>query len=129
MSSLLAEKTEARPNPRQEEAAHAKGVSLTRRRAVTFTRGLAGVLTLALVWELAPRLGLVDPYFIPPLHVVLQEWWSMVVSGERRPSGWRSASGRPVGMRTSWAWRGRGSGSRDKGTGDTTRRSMRRTRR
>jgi NitT/TauT family transport system permease protein len=82
MSSLIAEKTEARPNPRQEEAAQAKGVSPKRRRARTFTRGLAGLVTLALVWELAPRFGLVDSYFIPPLHVVLQEWWSMARDGE-----------------------------------------------
>jgi NitT/TauT family transport system permease protein len=82
MSSLIAEKTEARPNPRQEEAARAKGASPKRRRAVTLSRGLAGLLTLALVWELAPRLGLVDSYFIPPLHVVLQEWWSMARDGE-----------------------------------------------
>jgi NitT/TauT family transport system permease protein len=82
MSSLIAEKTEARPSPRQEEAARAKGASPKRRRAVTLSRGLAGLLTLALVWELAPRLGLVDSYFIPPLHVVLQEWWSMARDGE-----------------------------------------------
>jgi NitT/TauT family transport system permease protein len=82
MSSLIAEKTEARPNPRQEEAARAKGASPGRRRAVTLSRGLTGLAVLALVWEVAPRLGLVDAYFIPPLHVVLQEWASMAASGE-----------------------------------------------
>jgi NitT/TauT family transport system permease protein len=82
MSSLIAEKTEARPNPRQEESVKAKGVSLKKRRAVTLARGLAGLLTLALTWEFAPRLGLVDSYFIPPLHIILHEWWSMVVDGE-----------------------------------------------
>jgi NitT/TauT family transport system permease protein len=82
MSNLLAEKTEARPNPRQEEVAAAKGVSVKRRRAMTLARGVAGLVTLALLWELAPRLGVVDPYFIPPLHVVLEEWWNMVTNGE-----------------------------------------------
>ncbi|MFA6575595.1 MAG: ABC transporter permease [Nocardioides sp.] len=82
MSSLIAEKTEARPNPRQEEVAKARGVSLKMRRAVKLLRGLAGLVTLALIWELAPRLGLVDSYFIPPLHIVVQEWWSMAVDGE-----------------------------------------------
>ncbi|CAN5177990.1 ABC transporter permease [soil metagenome] len=82
MSSLIAERTEARPNPRQEEVAKAKGVSPKKRRAVTFLRGLAGLATLALIWEFAPRAGLVDSYFIPPLHIVAQEWWSMVVDGE-----------------------------------------------
>ncbi|GAA3819985.1 ABC transporter permease [Nocardioides panacisoli] len=82
MPSLLAEKTEARPNPRQEEAVRAKGASPRRRRAVTLARGAAGLLTLAVIWEAAPRMGLVDSYFIPPLHVVLQEWWSMATDGE-----------------------------------------------
>ncbi len=82
MSNLLAEKTEARPNPRQEEVVKAKGVSVRKRRAVTLARGAAGLFTLALLWELAPRLGVVDPYFIPPLHVVLEEWWHMVTDGE-----------------------------------------------
>ena len=81
-SSLIEERTEARPNPRQEELARGKGVSVRRRHAVTFARGAAGVLTLAALWEIAPRLELVDPYFLPPLHTVLQEWWSMVTSGE-----------------------------------------------
>ncbi|GAB3855051.1 ABC transporter permease [Nocardioides maradonensis] len=81
MSSLLAEKTEARLNPRQEESARAKGVSLRRTRAVTVARGVAGLLTVALIWELVPRLGLVDSYLIPPLHVVLREWWSIATDG------------------------------------------------
>lgn len=82
MSSLLAEKTEARPNPRQEESAKGRGVSIRRRRAVTVARGISGLLALALIWELAPRLGIVDSYFIPPLHVVLESWWTMARDGE-----------------------------------------------
>ncbi len=82
MSDLLAEKTAARPNPRQEEAARAKGASLRRTRSLTVGRGVAGIVALALVWELAPRVGLVDAYSIPPLHVVLQEWWGMLLDGE-----------------------------------------------
>ncbi|MFS0886246.1 ABC transporter permease [Aeromicrobium sp. 179-A 4D2 NHS] len=88
MSDLLSEKTQARPNPRQEEAAKAKGVSLRRTRTLTVTRGAAGLVALAAVWELAPRLGIVDAYSIPPLHVVLQEWWGMVLDGEL----WRHVS-------------------------------------
>lgn len=88
MSDLISEKTEARPNPRQEEAARAKGTSLRRTRTLTVSRGIAGIVGMALVWEFAPRLGLVDAYSIPPLHVVLQEWWSMVIDGEL----WRHVS-------------------------------------
>ncbi|MFT3877357.1 MAG: ABC transporter permease [Propioniciclava sp.] len=80
--TVVDEKTEARPNPRQEASVHAKGVSLRRRRAVTVGRGISGVVALALIWEFAPLIGLVDAYFIPPLHVVLAEGWRMVNSGE-----------------------------------------------
>lgn len=95
--NLLEERTEARPHPRQEAAAKVKGVSAGRRRAVTLGRGIAGVIALALVWELFPRWGLVDSYFIPPLHVVLAEWWEMATNGELwrhiRASLVRSAAG------------------------------------
>jgi NitT/TauT family transport system permease protein len=80
--SLLEERTEARPNPRQERAARAKGVSTGRRRAVAVGRGIAGIALLAVVWEVFPQIGLLDSYFIPPLHVVLQAWWELVTSGE-----------------------------------------------
>jgi NitT/TauT family transport system permease protein len=81
MSSVLAEGTAARPNARQEEVARAKAYSPSKRRAVRLSRGAAGFVVLALVWEFAPRIGLVDDYFIPPLHVVLIEWWSMARDG------------------------------------------------
>jgi NitT/TauT family transport system permease protein len=80
--NLLDERTEARPNPRQEQAAKAKGVSPGRKKAVTGSRGVAGIAVLALIWEVFPRVGLFDSYFIPPLHVVLQAWWDLVTSGE-----------------------------------------------
>jgi NitT/TauT family transport system permease protein len=81
-STLIDERTEARPNPRQEHLARAKGVSRRRRQAVSVARGVAGLVTLAALWEIAPRVELVDPYFLPPMHTVLEEWWSMVTSGE-----------------------------------------------
>lgn len=80
--SLLAERTEARPNPRQEQVARAKGVSRTRRRATTLLRGLAGLVVLALAWELLPAFGVVDSYFFPPLHKVLAALWQLTTSGE-----------------------------------------------
>lgn len=82
MSNLLAERTEARPNPRQEAAVKGRGVSRGRKQAVTVGRGVAGVLTLALVWEVLPRLGLLDRQFIPPLSQVLQAWSELITSGE-----------------------------------------------
>jgi NitT/TauT family transport system permease protein len=80
--NLLAERTEARPNPRQEAAVRAKGVSPGRRRAVTLTRGAAGITTVAALWEVLPQVGILDSYFIPPLHAVLQAWWDLIQSGE-----------------------------------------------
>jgi NitT/TauT family transport system permease protein len=34
------------------------------------------------VWELAPRLGLASPVFLPPLSEVVVAWWHMALSGE-----------------------------------------------
>jgi NitT/TauT family transport system permease protein len=82
LPNLIDERTEARPNPRQEAAQGAKHVSSYLTRFGRLGRGLVGVAVLALVWELFPRLGVVDPYFLPPLHVVLQAWWEMARDGE-----------------------------------------------
>lgn len=82
MPDLLVESTEARPNPRQEEAAGVKAAPRARARAFTFARGFTGIALLALVWEVAPRTGLIDPYFMPPLSQVLKAWWEMLQSGE-----------------------------------------------
>ena len=45
-------------------------------------RGLVGILVLAVIWEVFPRIGVVDSYFLPPLHIVLQAWWEMLRDGE-----------------------------------------------
>jgi NitT/TauT family transport system permease protein len=82
LPDLLVESTEARPNPRQEEAAGVKSGPRARARAVSVTRGLAGLALLALIWEVAPRIGVIDSYFVPPLSQVLIAWWQMLQSGE-----------------------------------------------
>ncbi|MFI1993894.1 ABC transporter permease [Actinoplanes sp. NPDC020271] len=45
------------------------------------TRSVA-IIALALIWEIFPRLGLVDATFLPPLSEVLVAWWDLVKSGE-----------------------------------------------
>ncbi|BCJ46304.1 ABC transporter permease [Actinoplanes ianthinogenes] len=45
------------------------------------TRSVA-ILALAAVWEILPRLGVVDATFLPPLSEVLKAWWELVKSGE-----------------------------------------------
>ena len=86
-SSVLEETTEARPNPRQEVAGNVKAARTRRKEAQGWWRGLIGIAILAGIWEFAPRLNLVDSYFIPPLHIVLQAWWEVAQSGEL----WRHA--------------------------------------
>jgi NitT/TauT family transport system permease protein len=102
LPSLIEERTEARPNPRQEAAQGIKHVSSYLTRMGRVGRGFVGIAILALIWEFFPRLGIVDPYFLPPLHVVLQEWWQMVVSGELwthlRASVVRSAAGFSIAL-------------------------------
>jgi NitT/TauT family transport system permease protein len=82
LPDLLAESTQARPNPRQEEAAGVKAATRARSRTVTLARGLTGVALLALMWEVAPRTGLINPYFMPPLSKVLVAWWQLLLDGE-----------------------------------------------
>lgn len=52
----------------------------------TLTRYLP-VLLLALVWEAAPRLHLVDPGSLPPLSVVAAAWWDLLRSGDLVSNG------------------------------------------
>lgn len=39
-------------------------------------------VALALLWELAPRLGLTDPTFLPPLSEVLAAGWALALNGQ-----------------------------------------------
>lgn len=82
MPDLLEERAEARPHRRQEEAARVRHVSRHRVRAVRVARGALGIALLALVWEITPRLGLVDPHFVPPLSEVFASLWDLARSGE-----------------------------------------------
>ena len=97
LPDLLLERTAAAPNIRQQEAAGVKASPRVGSRTRTLLRGLVGVILLAGIWEVAPRVGLVNDYFVPPLSQVLQAWWHLVQTGELarhvRASVVRSASG------------------------------------
>ncbi len=80
-STLLDERTESGLNPRQQQSARATSVPSYVTRGKRLGRGFLGIAALALIWEYVPRLGLVDAYFLPPLHVVLQAWWEMAKDG------------------------------------------------
>ncbi|WP_068399899.1 ABC transporter permease [Kribbia dieselivorans] len=80
MSDLLQRTAQARPNPRQEAAARIRALGAP--RSASAPLGLIGVLGLVLIWEFAPRLGLVDAHFVPPLSQILATWWDLATSGE-----------------------------------------------
>jgi len=82
LPDLLVESTSARPNTRQEEAAGVKASPRVGTGAINAGRGLLGVGLLAAVWEIAPRAGLVNAYFVPPLSDVLHAWWHLLQTGE-----------------------------------------------
>ncbi|MFD0372954.1 ABC transporter permease [Streptomyces sp. NPDC127114] len=57
----------------------------------------AAVVALLLLWETAPRLGLVDRTFLPPFSEVARAWWGLAADGQladhARASLTRSFSG------------------------------------
>lgn len=59
--------------------------------------GSAAVVALLLLWETAPRLGIVDRTFLPPFSEVAQAWWELAADGQlaanARASLTRSLSG------------------------------------
>ena len=81
MPSLLAERTEAGLNPRQAQVASVSERRIFSRLARVF-RGLIGIGVLATVWQIAPKIGLVNPFFVSPLSDVLAAWWDLLVSGQ-----------------------------------------------
>ncbi len=42
---------------------------------------LLGVAVFILIWEIAPRVGLADPVFIPPFSKVAAAWFEMLLDG------------------------------------------------
>jgi len=49
--------------------------------ATTIFRRLVAIVALLLLWEAAPRLGLVDNVFLPPFSTVAQAWWTLLLDG------------------------------------------------
>ncbi|MEV4334780.1 ABC transporter permease subunit [Streptomyces sp. NPDC049597] len=74
----------------------------------------AAIVALLLLWETAPRLGLVDRIFLPPFSEVARAWWRLATDGQladnARASLVRSFSGFglavavavPVGLLIGW---------------------------
>jgi len=51
-----------------------------------FTRYLP-LLLLAILWEVAPRLHVVDPSELPPLSAVAMAWWGLLTDGDLWTNG------------------------------------------
>ena len=82
MPNLLDERTEVGLDPRQRDAARAVSVTSYFTRFGSASRGLIGIILLAVIWEVVPRLGLFNSFYLPPLHKDLQAWWSLLQDGE-----------------------------------------------
>ena len=75
---------------RREPLARAEGrVSPVADRVRAAARALAGfgrrsllLIALLAVWEAAPRLGLIDPVFLPPFSEVIAAGWQLAQTGE-----------------------------------------------
>ncbi|MEU8686511.1 ABC transporter permease [Streptomyces sp. NPDC048611] len=52
------------------------------RAALTGATKSAAIIALLLVWELAPRFGLVDRTFLPPFSEVAEAGWELVANGQ-----------------------------------------------
>ncbi|MFB7928378.1 ABC transporter permease [Streptomyces sp. NPDC056039] len=50
----------------------------------------AAIVALLLVWETAPRLGLVDRTFLPPFSEVARAWWELAADGSLADNTWAS---------------------------------------
>ncbi|KKI90476.1 ABC transporter permease [Bacillus sp. SA1-12] len=46
-----------------------------------FTKSVA-IILLFVLWEIIPRIGLVEVAFFPPLSIVLTGWWELVATGQ-----------------------------------------------
>ncbi|EQD85052.1 NitT/TauT family transport system permease protein [Saccharopolyspora erythraea NRRL 2338] len=54
----------------------------TRAGADRVFRSTAGIALFLLVWELTPRLGVVDSIFLPPFSEVVRTWWELAAGGQ-----------------------------------------------
>ncbi|QKV97366.1 ABC transporter permease [Streptomyces sp. NA02950] len=63
----------------------ARARAVARRLPGLLLRGLtkvAAVAALLAVWEIAPRVGLVDGTFLPPFSEVARAWWELLADGD-----------------------------------------------
>ncbi|MEW6639545.1 MAG: ABC transporter permease [Pseudomonadota bacterium] len=69
-------------DPQRKPAIILPRLAAALRRLAAFGRRSALVLALLALWEAAPRLGLTDPAFLPPLSEVLDAGWQLALNGQ-----------------------------------------------
>ncbi|MFC9131522.1 ABC transporter permease [Streptomyces sp. NPDC057099] len=72
------------PQPRRVPVTTARARRLARRLPDLLVSGAtksAAIVALLLIWETAPRLGLVDRTFLPPFSEVARAWWELAADG------------------------------------------------
>ena len=56
------------------------------------------LVLLALLWEIVPRVGLIDAGAMPPLSAVAVAWWDLLRSGDLVTNGLSSLQNLSVGL-------------------------------
>ncbi|MEV7508267.1 ABC transporter permease [Streptomyces sp. NPDC091201] len=79
------------PGPRADRPRPARrpARALVRLLRAAALRSVA-VLALLALWEAAPRLGLADPTFLPPVSEVAVAWWELLGNGQLGQHTWAS---------------------------------------
>ncbi|WP_261302414.1 ABC transporter permease [Paenibacillus andongensis] len=65
---------------REKDSSDTIGWSLAKLRKL-FKNAIV-IVALLFVWEVAPRLGLVDRTFFPPISEIAAAWWQLLLSGD-----------------------------------------------
>ncbi|MFE5482316.1 ABC transporter permease [Streptomyces sp. NPDC056527] len=73
--------TKPRPVPDREARAHRAAHRLLSLLSAGATKS-AAIVALLVLWETAPRLGLVDRTFLPPFSEVAAAWWALAADGQ-----------------------------------------------
>lgn len=68
--------------PHERRARVLQRAAAAARRLAAFGQRSALVLALLALWEIAPRLELTDPAFLPPLSDVLDAGWQLALNGQ-----------------------------------------------
>lgn len=78
---LIAERTMPGVNERQARSAGVRRGRDVGSRVRSLIRTASGLILLGSIWELLPRLHIVDPHFVTPFGRVVATWWRLLRDG------------------------------------------------